>query len=125
MDESGKPEAIHLSMASRVREERVPEAVLNEPGMPSTEKAFEEPAQPEAMPETAIPATKEPDSEIIVSLEPTQPKPPEVAPVSAPRKSPLPPPRGRRPRRAGSAKATASRFAKTASTALTSSSISR
>lgn len=78
MDESGKPEALVRSAGNPPAEERTPEVGLEEPvpvaaAEPVPAAAIEEPATPAEPPAAG-------DSEVVVSLEPTSPRPPR--PVS-------------------------------------------
>lgn len=90
MDEEGKPEALSRETAEAPETARAPDVNLEEPAL--TAKA--EPAAT-AAPGPTAPAAKPPEteeSEVVVSLAPTAPKPPEAPPkpASAPAASPVP-----------------------------------
>ncbi len=94
MDETGKPEALSRDGAGAPESVPVPDVGLEEPVLTaSAEPAAETVPGPSAA-EEEVPGTEE--SEILVTLAPAAPKPPEALPkpASVPAASPAPAPKG-------------------------------
>lgn len=102
MDEAGKPEALSRDGAEAPESVPASDVNLEEPVLTAkAEPAAEPPAEPPAEPvpgpsaaEEEVPETGE--SEVVVTLAPAAPKPPEAPPkpASAPAASPAPAPKG-------------------------------